>query len=118
MPPPATSATTKPGRSAGRIPANVSVKPRAIVTAALANDLDDVNQYAATMKHATAYGTAPGRVRATARITATSPNVATTSARSSGEPWRAVVDHVTGSSPNIAFARIAPAIPPPTCATR
>jgi hypothetical protein len=33
----------------GAMPANVAVRDRAIVTAGLANDVDDVNQYAATM---------------------------------------------------------------------
>ena len=39
----------KPGASAGRIPANVSLNERAIVTAGLANDVEAVNQYAAVM---------------------------------------------------------------------
>jgi len=33
----------------GRIPANVSLAPRASVTAGFANEVDDVNQYAAVM---------------------------------------------------------------------
>jgi len=41
---PATCATIKGGASIGRIPANVSLKLRAIVTAGLANDVDAVNQ--------------------------------------------------------------------------
>ena len=43
-PAPASWATMKPGTSAGRIPANVSVAARASVTAGLANDVEDVNQ--------------------------------------------------------------------------
>jgi len=39
----------KPGASLGRIPANVSLAERARVTAGFANDVDDVNQYAAVM---------------------------------------------------------------------
>ena len=39
----------EPGRIDGRIPANVSLAARAIVTAGLANDVDAVNQYAAVM---------------------------------------------------------------------
>ena len=39
----------KPGTSLGRIPANVSVNALATVTAGLANEVDDVNQYAAVM---------------------------------------------------------------------
>ena len=34
----------KPGASAGRMPANVSLAARASVTAGLANDVDAVNQ--------------------------------------------------------------------------
>ena len=37
------------GASAGRMPANVSDNERAIVTAGLANDVEDVNQYAPTI---------------------------------------------------------------------
>jgi CPA2 family monovalent cation:H+ antiporter-2 len=37
---------TNPGTSSGRIPANVSVKARATVTAGFANDVEAVNQYA------------------------------------------------------------------------
>ena len=44
---PASCATTKPGASAGRIPANVSLAARARVTAVLANDVEAVNRYAA-----------------------------------------------------------------------
>jgi hypothetical protein len=39
----------KPGVSLGRIPVNVSLAERAKVTAGFANDVDDVNQYAAVM---------------------------------------------------------------------
>src|SRR6266849_5094163 len=41
---PQSSATMKPGRSAGRMPEKVFVKERAIATAGLANDVDAVNQ--------------------------------------------------------------------------
>ena len=46
---PASWAAMKPAVSAGRMPAKVSVAARARVTAGLANDVDDVNQYAAVM---------------------------------------------------------------------
>lgn len=49
--------------SLGRMPANVSLGDRAIVTAGLANDIDDVNQYAQTIYAATANGVAVGRAR-------------------------------------------------------
>ena len=42
-------AATNSGTSCGRMPANVSDNERAMVTAGLANDVDAVNQYAATM---------------------------------------------------------------------
>src|SRR6185369_109819 len=42
--PPASWAKTKPGVSTGRIPAKVSLKERASVTAGFANDVDAVNQ--------------------------------------------------------------------------
>ena len=42
-------ATMKAGTSAGRMPANVSEKPRAIVTAGFAKLVELVNQYAAVM---------------------------------------------------------------------
>jgi len=48
----------KPGASAGRIPEKVSDAARASVTAGFANEVDDVNQYAAVMKAATANGVA------------------------------------------------------------
>lgn len=42
-------ATIKPGASTGRMPENVSVIDRAIVTAGFAKEVDAVNQYAAVM---------------------------------------------------------------------
>ena len=41
---PTSCAAMKPGASAGRIPANVSVSVRATVTAGFANEVDGVNQ--------------------------------------------------------------------------
>ena len=46
---PATWAAINPPVSAGRIPANVLLSERARVTAGFANDVEDVNQYAAVM---------------------------------------------------------------------
>src|SRR3954466_11095574 len=54
---PASCAPMNPGTSPGRMPANVSVSARAIVTAGFANDVDAVNQYAAAIYAATANGT-------------------------------------------------------------
>jgi hypothetical protein len=39
----------KPGASAGRMPAKVSLAARARVTAGFANEVDEVNQYAAVI---------------------------------------------------------------------
>src|SRR5436190_5111814 len=41
---PQSSAAMNPGRSVGRIPENVLVSDRAMATAGLANDVEDVNQ--------------------------------------------------------------------------
>ena len=76
-----------------------------------------MNQYAATMYAATANGATDARVRPTQITTPTRPNVATPSLRSLGNPARTVVERVTGSSANIAFARTAPAIAPAICTT-
>ncbi len=46
---PTSWAPTKAGTEAGAIPANVFVNARPTVTAGFANDVDDVNQYAAPM---------------------------------------------------------------------
>jgi hypothetical protein len=62
------------------MPANVSLKARAIVTAGFANDVEEVNQYAAEMYKPTAYATPAGRDFATQRMVPTSPKVATSSA--------------------------------------
>src|SRR4051812_44655589 len=49
MAPPTSWATTNPGTEPGAIPAKVSEKTRPIVTAGFANEVDEVNQYAAPM---------------------------------------------------------------------
>ena len=49
--------TIKYGNDAGAIPVKVSVNIRAIVTAGLANEVDDVNQYPAVIKSATPIAT-------------------------------------------------------------
>jgi hypothetical protein len=76
---PVNSAAIKAGASVGRMPENVFETVRASVTAGLANDVDDVNQYAAVMYAPTANGTAPARSREHPHITAIKPNVATNS---------------------------------------
>ena len=71
--------TMNVGTLSGDIPANVFVVARASVTAGLANEVDDVNQYALVMKHATATGTASRLNRTVKQITRTSPKVAMSS---------------------------------------
>ena len=46
---PAIWASMNPGTSPGRMPENVSVNERASVTAGLANEVDELNHYAAVM---------------------------------------------------------------------
>lgn len=75
-------AAMNPGTSVGRIPANVSLRHRAIVTAGFANEVDAVNQYAAVMYSPTAKGTIPDREREQPHMTDSSPNVATNSLNS------------------------------------
>ena len=76
---PAICAAMNPGTSVGRIPANVSLRHRAIVTAGFANEVDAVNQYAAVMYRPTAKGTIPERDREQPQMTDNSPKVATNS---------------------------------------
>ena len=74
------------------MPAKVSVNIRPTVTAGLANDVEDVNQYAAPIHAATAAGTSADRsLRTSAKITRTSPDVATISPTSTPVPVRSVV---------------------------
>ena len=98
------------------MPAKVSLRHRAIVTAGLANEVDAVNQYAAVIYAATAYGTALGRAREHPQITASRPNVATNSLNHCAGPVRACCESETTGSPNITLATIAPQTPPRICA--
>jgi hypothetical protein len=79
----------KPAVSAGRMPLKVSVAARARETAGLAKDVDEVNQYAAVMYQATAYGVADLCVRWQPQITIIRPKVATNSLKSCAGPPRA-----------------------------
>ena len=68
------------GTEAGAIPAKVSLNMRAMVTAGLAKEVEEVNQYAAPIQAATEAADSEARpVRARVRITAISPAVATSS---------------------------------------
>jgi hypothetical protein len=57
----------KPGTDPGAIPAKVFVNARPIVTAGLANDVDEVAQYAAPIHPATATGVSEARFERSAR---------------------------------------------------
>src|SRR5262245_31506465 len=76
----------------GAMPEKLSVKARAIVTAGLAKDVDDVNQYAATIYDAIAPGSAAGKLRRPLSITVSRPNVATNSPVHCPMPERACAD--------------------------
>ena len=69
-------AIMKPDTSEGRMPENVLVRDRAIVTAGFANDVEAVNQYAPVMYAPTANGTASDPTLLQPQITESSPNVA------------------------------------------
>jgi len=69
----------KPGTSLGLIPANVSLRDRAIVTAVFANEVETVNQYAAVMYNPKANGTIPAREQEQPQMTDNRPKVATNS---------------------------------------
>src|SRR5713226_9497514 len=97
-----------PGVSANRIPAKVSLADLASVTAGFANEVDDVNQYAAVMYAPTAKGVAAGRCREQLQMTVSSPRVAMNSARSCGTPARACKDAKKIGAPNIVLAAATP----------
>ena len=58
----------------------------------------------------------PRRVRASEKITRSRPSVATTSASRCASEARCLVEMLIAASANIAFAVIAPAMQPLTCA--
>src|SRR5437764_11885002 len=96
------------GTSIGRMPVNVFVTARARVTAGFANEVDDVNQYAAVIYAPTANGTTADRCREQLQITASRPNVATNSLSASGKPARTCSDTEKIGSPNIRSAIATP----------
>src|SRR4051794_6699749 len=109
---------TKGGTDDGRMPANVSLSMRAIVTAGFANDVDDVNQYADAMYAPTANGATLARPdRTIPKITNSRPMVATNSPSHSAPDERVWVERVIASRSNMRLATTAPTQPPTTCAT-
>src|SRR6266536_3824623 len=108
---------TKPGNDAGAIPAKVSLNARPIVTAGLANEVEEVNQYADPMYAPTAAGASAARpADASAKISRISPAVATTSPSHRCPALRSVVDQDTAASPYMRLASTAPSTAPTTCA--
>ena len=68
------------GTEVGLVPAKVSLNMRAMVTAGWANEVEEVNQYAAPIQAVPAAAESGARpVRARVRMSATSPAVATSS---------------------------------------
>src|SRR5580658_7551183 len=98
----------KPGTFPGRMPAKVSLAARARVTAGFANEVDDVNQYAAVMYAPTANGTAADRLRHP-QMTAKSPNVATNSLTICARPERSCVEAKNIGFSNMTWATATPA---------
>src|SRR5262249_12563248 len=117
-PAPSSCAAMKLGASVGRIPANVSLAERASVTAGLANEVDEVNQYADVMYAATANGVIAGRERTVPQMVASRPKVAMTSLASCAKPARAWLDAKNSGSPNMTCAAATPANAPAPCAIK
>jgi hypothetical protein len=112
---PSTCMITNAGTWLIAMPANVVVKPRASVTAGFANDVEDVNQYAAVIVRPTNQGTACGAYRTPPRIVTTSVKVATNSPSHCPAPLRAVVPTARGARSNMRCARTVPRMPPTHC---
>ncbi len=110
--------------SLGRIPAKVFVKLRASVTAGLANEVEAVNQYAATMYKATIAAMhgklrlCPPRTLVAPWIVISKPKVATNSAIHKLLLALTVVDCCTKAWSNIACAKHTPSTAPVNCASR
>ena len=76
----------------GAIPVKVSVNTLAIVTAGLANDVEDVNQYPAVINSATPMATEFASCSLIKRIVVSSPKVAIISLTSNGTSPLTLVD--------------------------
>src|SRR5580704_12140196 len=102
----------KPGTSPGRMPENVSLNARPIVTAGFANDVEAVNQYAPLIYAPTAKAIAFGCSREHPQMTHSNPNVATNSLKSCAPPLRACCDSEITGRPNIECATTVPLTAP------
>ena len=115
--PPMTCAAMKAGAEEGAMPANVADSIRPIVIAGLAKLAEDVKKYAAPMYAPTAAGAVrPRPDRANAKITRTSPSVATISDRKCADVARCLAEILTAARENIRFATTAPPMHPVTWA--
>src|SRR5579862_924903 len=98
---PANWAATNGTTSSGRMPAKVLDSERAMVTAGLANEVEEVNQYAAVMYAPTAKGTLLARSREHPHMTESSPKVATNSLNTCAPPVRTCCEKEKMGRPNI-----------------
>ena len=99
------------------MPAKVFENIRPTLIAGFAKLVELVNQYPAPMYAPTAAGAMlPRLVRASEKITSSSPSVAITSANRCAGVARCFVEMLTAASANIAFAVIASRMQPVICA--
>src|SRR5258708_36359750 len=95
-PPPMTSAAMKLGAEDGAIPAKVSENMRPTVIAGFAKLVEEVKKYAAPIYAPTAAGAVRARpVRASAKITSSSPAVALTPDRKRPAETRGLAERLT-----------------------
>ena len=97
------------------MPVQVSVSARARVTAGLAKDAEAVKKMAAPIQAPTAPGTAsPRSVWTSAKMTSSSPPVATASPATMPRPSRGVVATATAARLNIRLVATVPTAAPAT----
>ena len=105
------------GAEDGFIPANVFESMRAMVTAGLANDVEEVNQYAPPIQAPTAKGTTELRPdRTIPWMRRRRPAVATASDSQRAPDERVLVERVIARRSNMRLAITAPTQPPKTWA--
>ena len=101
------------------MPAKVSERVRATSIIGLAKLVDEDHQYAAVMYAPTAKGASAARpAGASAKISTTSPKVATASDSQRPPPERSLPEMVTAGRSNIRLATTAPTAPPASWAGR
>jgi len=100
------------GASTGRIPENVFVRVRAMVTAGFANDVDAVHQYAPVMYAPTAKATAFGCRREQPQMTDSRPKVATNSLNACENPARSCNENSSKGFANMTCALATPTAAP------